>query len=209
MLVFQGDSITDVGRQRAGAAESSAEALGRGYVLSVAGRLQMDQPGAAVHNRGVSGNRVTDLRDRWAEDCLALEPTVLSVLIGVNDTWHGTAKGTPELGTPLETFDRVYRELLEETRSRLPAVRLVIGEPFVLACGAVLEMAFQPEMGQRAELVRGIAADYADVFVPYQSVFDAAAERAAPEYWAADGVHPSVAGHRLMADAWWAAVTEA
>jgi lysophospholipase L1-like esterase len=202
VVLFQGDSITDCGRARDAGPANPADALGRGYAGLAARRLLCDVPGITVHNRGISGNRVTDLRDRWRADCVDLRPTVVSVLIGVNDTWHGVAKGTPDNGVPLDEFDRVYRQLLEETKKQLPGVRLVIGEPFVVEAGAVLEMDFHPDLDERANLVRMIANDYGDVFVPYQEVFDEAVQRAAPDYWAADGVHPSLAGHQLMADAW-------
>ena len=207
VVLFQGDSITDAGRVRDTANASEPERLGRGYALLAAARLRADHPGLVVHNRGISGNRIGDLRDRWDADCLQLRPTVVSILIGVNDTWHGIAKGTPENGTDLETFDRAYRALLEQTRAALPGVKLVIGEPFTLECGAVLEMNFHPDIDERANLVRIIAQEYADAYVPYQAAYDRALQRHAdPAYWAGDGVHPSLAGHQIMADAWQDAV---
>ena len=39
-------------------------------------------------NRGISGNRVRDLRARWQEDCIDLKPDILSILIGINDSWR-------------------------------------------------------------------------------------------------------------------------
>ncbi len=203
VVLFQGDSITDAGRVRDQDHPNATEKLGRGYAQLAAARLMADLPGITVHNRGISGNRITDLRDRWDADCLALKPTVLSVLIGVNDTWHGVAQGTPENGTDLETFDREYRELLDRTRQALPGLKLVIAEPFALECGAVLKMNFHPDIDERANLVRMIAEEYADVYVPFQRVYGQALERRAdPAYWAADGVHPTLAGHQVMADAW-------
>lgn len=207
VVLFQGDSITDAGRVREDPQPNDRDALGHGYPRLAAARLLCDQPGVTVHNRGISGNLVTDLALRWDDDAFALQPTVISILIGVNDTWHGVAKHTPEQGTTLPEFDRVYRNLLQETRDRLPKAKLVIGEPFVLECGAVLEMNFHPDIEARIELVHAIAKDYADVFVPFQSVFNDAIQRAEPAYWAFDGVHPTLAGHQLMADAWLEAVT--
>jgi lysophospholipase L1-like esterase len=206
VLLFQGDSITDATRRKNNPAPNDPASLGDGYARLAAARLLADLPGLTVHNRGVSGNRVTDLRDRWEPDCLALKPTVVSLLIGVNDTWHGVAKGTPENGVPLDEFDRVYRALLDQTRQQLPGVRLVLGEPFTTEAGAVLEMNFHPDLDERANLVRIIARDYGALLVPFQSAFDEAVKRAAPAYWAHDGVHPSLAGHQVMADAWLKAV---
>ncbi|MBB6428801.1 SGNH/GDSL hydrolase family protein [Algisphaera agarilytica] len=206
VVLFQGDSITDCGRDRDRQLANDPASLGNGYANRVAQRLLAELPGVTVHNRGISGNRVWHLRDRWAEDALALKPTVLSILIGVNDTWHGTAKGqpldVPEGGTSLPEFGRIYRELLDRTRAELPDVKLVICEPFALECGAVTELNFHPDIDERAKLVRAIAEDYADVFVPFQTVFNDALAQAGPDHWAGDGVHPSEAGHQLMADAW-------
>ncbi len=210
IVLFQGDSITDALREKNNPQPNDASSLGNGYARLAAARLLADSPGVTVHNRGISGNRVWHLRDRWDADCLALKPTVVSILIGVNDTWHGVAKNqpvdTPEGGTSLPEFDRIYRELLDRTKRSLPGVKLVMGEPFVLECGAVLEMNFHPDIDKRTQLVHAIAEDYADVFVPFQSVFDEAVKRAEPAYWAHDGVHPTLAGHQLMADVWLKAV---
>lgn len=209
-VLFQGDSITDAGRLRENITLNDGPSLGKGYAGLAAARLLAELPGVTVHNRGISGNRVWHLRDRWTQDCVALKPTVLSILIGVNDTWHGTAKGqpldVPEGGTSLPEFDRIYRELLKRTKQELPGVKLVICEPFVLECGAVTEMNFHPDIDERTKLVHAIAKEYADVFVPFQSVFNDAIKRAEPAYWAQDGVHPTLAGHQLMADAWLKAV---
>lgn len=210
VVLFQGDSITDALRLRENIALNDGPSLGKGYACLAAARLLAEQPEITVHNRGISGNRVWSLRDRWTADAIDLKPTVISILIGVNDTWHGTAKGqpldVPEGGTSLTEFDRIYRELLDHTKAQLPGVKLVICEPFVLECGAVTQMNFHPDIDDRAKLVHAIARDYADVFVPFQSVFDDAIKRAEPAYWAADGVHPTLAGHQLMADAWLKAV---
>ncbi|MEM9882872.1 MAG: SGNH/GDSL hydrolase family protein [Planctomycetota bacterium] len=207
VVLFQGDSITDAGRRRVDPMTHRPDALGAGYAAMVAARILADLPGVTVHNRGVSGDRVTDLRDRWDEDCLALRPTVVSVLVGVNDTWHGVAEGTPERGTDPETFERVYRQLLHNTRDALPGVRLVVCEPFVLECGVVPGLDFHPDIDERIARVRAVARDLADVTVRYPAAFAAAlARHDEPAYWAPDGVHPSVAGHQVMADAWLDAV---
>lgn len=207
VVLFQGDSITDCWRSREHAGPNSGESLGRGYVFLAAARLLVAVPGGTlqVFNRGISGNRVTDLAERWKADCLDLRPTVVSILIGVNDTWHGTAKGTPESGVPLDRYELVYRKLLSDTKDALPGVRLVLAEPFVLRCGEV-NAAWFPEIDDRRAIVRRLADEAGATFVAYQSVFDEASKRAPAHYWAADGVHPSLPGHQLMADAWCRAV---
>ena len=205
-VLFQGDSITDAGRDRGGRQPNDAPAMGRGYAYLAMCRLLADRPEdeLAVHNRGISGNRVPDLRARWDADCVALQPDVLSILIGVNDIWHkmeGRSSGT------VAEYESGYAELLEYTRRALPRTALLLCEPFALRCGAVTERWF-PEFDERRAVAARLAQRSGAVFVPFQSVFDRAIQAgSAPQYWAADGVHPTPQGHQLMADAWLAALS--
>jgi lysophospholipase L1-like esterase len=207
-ILFQGDSITDAGRRRpAGDAPipaNDASFLGIGYAAKTAGMLLSRFPDHAlqIHNRGISGDRVTYLKKRWQRDCLDLKPDILSILIGINDTWHGVAKGTPEDGVGLEEFDRVLRELITTTREAFPGLRVVLCEPFTTETGAVLEMNFHPDIDDRRTIVRTIAGEHADVFVPFQDLFDQLCKEAPADHWAYDGVHPSDAGHQRMAEFW-------
>lgn len=201
VVLFQGDSITDAGRSRekAGLANNQA-ALGGGYAWLAAAELLTDRPGDGlqIYNRGISGNKVFQLADRWQQDCLDMKPDVLSILIGVNDIWHtlgGNYQGTVEI------YERDYRALLTRTRKALPNVTLVVCEPFVLRCGAVDEKWFPEFDGYRAS-ARAVARDYNAVFVPFQSMFNEAVKLAPPEHWAGDGVHPTGAGAALMAHGW-------
>ena len=183
---------------------NEVSALGTGYAAKTAGMLLDRYPDheLQIHNRGVSGDRVTYMRDRWQEDCLELKPDVLSILIGINDTWHGIASGTPAEGVGLEEFDRALRKLIADTREALPDLQLVICEPFTTEAGCVLEMNFHPDVDKRRAIVRAIADDEADVFVPFQELFDKLCTQASPAFWAGDGVHPSDAGHQKMAEFW-------
>lgn len=203
VILFQGDSITDAGRLRDRETANDPAGLGRGYAFYAAGLLHEKLPAAklAIHNRGISGNRVTDLQQRWQTDTLDINPDLLSILIGVNDTWHGTAKGTPDHGVPLDKYERVYRQILTDARRQNPELKLILCEPFVLPCGQVNENWF-PEFTQRREIVKNLADEFAAIFVPLQSTFDRAQDHAEPEAWANDGVHPTLAGHMLMAKTW-------
>ncbi len=210
VVLFQGDSITDGGRARDNQTANDPEGLGRGYVFYAAGLLHEALPGGklAVYNRGILGDRVTDLQRRWQVDTLNLKPDVLSVLIGVNDTWHGVVSGMPENGVPLDRYEQVYRQILTEAKDYLPGLKLVLCEPFVLPCGVVNDQWF-PEFARRREIVKRLANEFGAVFAPFQRAFDEAGHRAAPEAWAPDGVHPTLAGHMLLAKAWIAAVNAA
>ncbi len=208
VVLFQGDSITDMGRdrRREGTA-NDARAMGNGYTL-LAGAHLLAQYCAAdlkVYNRGISGHKVFQLADRWDKDCIALKPNVVSILIGVNDIWHmlnGQYDGT------IEVYERDYHVLIERTQRELPGVKLVICEPFVLRCGAVNDKWFPEFDGYRAA-AKQVATDFNAVFVPFQSMFDEAVKTTAPNYWAGDGVHPTMAGASLMAQTWLDAVAKA
>ena len=139
-----------------------------------------------------------DLAARWQADCIDLQPTVLSILIGVNDIWH-KLNGKYE-GTVADYADG-YRKLIEDTHSKLPETRIVICEPFVLKCGAVSDKWF-PEFDERREVAVKLAAEFKLTLIAFQQMFNRAIEQAPPEYWAADGVHPTLAGHALMATEW-------
>ena len=201
VVLFQGDSITDAGRSREKAADANQQpGLGNGYAWLAAAGLLVDHADASlkVFNRGVSGNKVFQLADRWDADCLDLKPNLLSILIGVNDIWHklnGEYQGTVQI------YERDYVALLERTRKALPNIKLVLCEPFVLRCGAVSEKWF-PEFDEYRAAAKRVAEKFKAPFVPFQSMFDQAVKYAPPEHWAKDGVHPSGSGAALMAHEW-------
>ena len=202
VVLFQGDSITDAGRNRGAEGRANdAGMLGRGYPHHIAahGLSKFPELDLKIYNRGISGNKVPDLAARWDKDCLELKPALLSILIGVNDIWH-KLNGNYDGG--VDEYEKGYTALLERTRTALPDIRIVVCEPFVLRCGAVNEKWF-PEFDERRAAAKRVAEAAGAKFVPFQSTFDdAVAAGSKPEYWARDGVHPSVAGHGLMAKTW-------
>jgi lysophospholipase L1-like esterase len=204
MILFQGDSITDCGRAPGAKEANEPAGLGRGYVLLAAARLLADRPkdDLKIYNRGVSGDKVFQLARRWHADCLELEPDLLSILVGVNDLGH---KFVEPYDRTVEDYERDYHHLLDRTRRELPRVKLVICEPFVLRCGFVDGRWF-PEFDEYRAAAKRQAEAFGAKFVPFQKVFDRAAEKAPPSWWAPDGIHPTLAGHYLMAQAWLKAV---
>lgn len=199
-ILFQGDSITDVGRDRAHGTPNNQDGLGGGYPLFVAAALRDRYPkrDLAISNRGVSGNTVTDLTARWDTDTLALRPDLLSILIGVNDLWHtldGNYDGTPE------KYHAGYRSLIESTRTALPGVKLVILEPFALKTGAVTDKWF-PEFDAFRAAAKDVAHAAHVTWIPLHDNFQKLARDTGPSYWLGDGVHPTLAGHAEIARRW-------
>ena len=201
VFLFQGDSITDCGRDRGAEANANHNtALGPGYAGKIGGALLAEYPGRnlQIFNRGISGHRVVDLYARWKCDAINLAPDVISILIGVNDTWHEFGGKN---GVELDRFEQVYRMMLQLTQARLPEVKLVLCEPFVLPTGVVTPD-WQVDICGRQEIVARLAQEFGAILVPFQTMFNEALQEAGPEYWTGDGVHPTPAGHARMAAFW-------
>ncbi|MCG6187136.1 SGNH/GDSL hydrolase family protein [Maribellus maritimus] len=200
-VLFQGDSITDAGREKEKELPNNPGSFGHGYAFLAASALlnALPEEQLTIYNRGISGNKVYQLADRWEKDCLDLKPDVLSILIGVNDYWHkrnGRYDGT------IEIYENDYRALLKRTKENLPGVRLVICEPFyVLNTKSVDETWVEP-MKQYQAAAKRIAKEFDAFWVPFQNVFDEAIKYAPETYWTGDGVHPAMPGAQLMAEAW-------
>ena len=206
VLLFQGDSITDAGRDRTVTTPNAIRALGAGYPLLLYAMLRERHPerDLQVFNRGISGNVVPDLQARWQGDTLDLKPDILSILIGVNDVWHTIGKSPAD--EVVRTYESGYAALLDRTRAALPSVKVVVLEPFVLRTGAVTEAWF-PEFDQMRAASRRVADHAGARFVALHEMFQKRAAKTGPAYWAADGVHPTAAGHEAIARAWVDTVT--
>ena len=198
VIVFQGDSITDEGRKKDVLEPNDNKALGKGYAAMAAGHILLANPGMDIkcYNRGISGNKVPDLAARWDQDTVALKPDILSILIGVNDLWHTLAFGKTYKGT-IQDYEAGYRALIERSQKEIPGVRIVICEPFTTRTTDD----FKPLAEYRA-VSRKLADEMKLTFVPFQSLFDEAVKSAPAEFWLWDGIHPSAAGHAVMAHAW-------
>lgn len=199
VILFQGDSITDCGRN------CELDTMGNGYANMASAMYLANNPEAGVKfiNRGISGNRVKDLQARWEEDCIVLKPDILSILIGINDTWRRYSVNDP---TSVEAYKAGYRDILERTKAANPNIRIILCEPFVLPVKEGQDL-WREDLDPKIQAVRKLALEYAVVYVPLDGVFAQACVQQNPSFWAADGVHPTPAGHALIAKAWLKAVT--
>ena len=199
-ILFQGDSITDGGRGRGG---DPNHALGHSYAFLIAARYGASLPERHLvfFNRGISGNKVPQLAARWQKDTLDLKPTIVSILIGVNDIWHPLNDGKE---VSAEAFEAGYDKLLADTVAALPNVKLVLGEPFILPGKATSPKweVWQGHLKKFQAVVEKLGKKYNAPVVHYQKMFDNAVKQAPAEYWIWDGVHPTYAGNQLMADEW-------
>jgi len=198
LILFQGDSITDGGRARTG--NDMNHIMGQDYAYLLAAHIGADIPERNIRflNRGISGERVVDLAMRWHEDTIALKPNILSILVGINDQFGSKGPITAE------EYEAAYDKMLAETIAALPTTKIVLGEPFLLPVGKHVanytqEMA---ELKKRQAAVARLGTKYHLPVIHYQQVFDGAQAHAPAAYWCWDGIHPTYAGHALMAREW-------
>lgn len=196
-VVFYGDSITDAGRDHHQEAD-----LGCGYVRAVtATALAADSSaGLAFYNRGVSGNRTLDLVDRFDRDVRPLAPTLLSILVGINDTWRRYDSGD---ATTAAQYEAGYRRILDAA-SELPGLRIVMIDPFLLPLDPE-QAGWREDLDPKIAVVHTLAAEYGACLIEADRLFAQAALQDSPRMWVHDGVHLTPAGHEMLARAWLAA----
>ena len=207
-LLFQGDSITDMkwGRNQ----KDRNHYLGHSYVFLLASRLGVDMADANLEffNRGVSGNKVSDLRKRWQKDAIEINPDWLTVLIGVNDVSQG--RGQP---VDLKKWEQDYRHILNQSRRANPKLKIILMDPFVLRMTRLNSDAqwkyWRGEIDKLGKIVVRLAKDFNAIHIETQKIFDQAANQVSPGNWIWDGVHPLPQGHELIARNWLQAVAKA
>lgn len=202
VFLFQGDSITDGNRGRS---KDPNHIMGHGYAFSVASRVGADfaEAGHTFYNRGISGNRIPDLEKRWQEDTLDLKPDALSVMVGINDASMMIKKETVA-ASDIESYENGYRTLLQKSREQNPSLLIVLCHPFVFPVGRVNDNweKYKTTVAKLTDSVKKLASEFNAVLVDFSPVFDKAFRRAPMDYWIWDGIHPTVAGHELMAREW-------
>ena len=205
-ILFQGDSITDAGRAR-----DNDINIGRGYAHFVKANFNYTRP--LQHefiNRGVSGNKITDVYTRIRCDIINQKPDFMSMLVGINDIWQEYDFGGKN-GVSAKKYETIYNMMIEEIKEELPDVKILIMAPFVLDASATAGCladgrnkyeVFREEAEMRAEASKRVAERYSLGFLPLQCEFDKASAIGGASYWTSDGVHPTEAGHSLIADLW-------
>ena len=188
-LLFQGDSITDAGRSR-----SDIHNLGNGYPKYAAEQIAKRHPFDNIEfiNLGISGNRAESLRERWQSDCVDIQPDVVSIHIGINDTWHRAAEKN---WMPHEYFEECYRSILTDIKEKTSA-KIIILEQFLLP--APDKEFFRVDLDPKIQITRKLAREYADVFIPLDGMLAAECLDRDYTFWSADGVHPNENGSRLI-----------
>ncbi|WP_368645161.1 SGNH/GDSL hydrolase family protein [Alkalibacterium putridalgicola] len=203
-LLFIGDSITDAGRDR-----TDPDDLGQGFPLLVSAYLQTNMPEQRLTflNRGIGGDKLSDVKNRWEEDCLDLDPDIVTLLIGINDTWRNQDNNHIVTEEELAVFESDYRFLLKSLHQRTDA-RVILMEPFVLPYPKD-RMNWRRDLDPRIQIVRKMAKEYQTELIPLDGLMNAQGIKNGFSYYTGeDGVHPTVAGHGYIAKAWLDAVID-
>lgn len=189
-ILFQGDSITDAGRER-----GDYHDLGWGYPRYAAETIKNRHPGTEFEfiNLGISGDEAQHLRARWQTDCIGFSPDVVSVMVGVNDTWHYAEN---QNWMPDAYFEECYRHILSEVKTKTNA-KIIMLEQYLLPFPD--KEFFRVDLDRKIQVTRRLAREFADVFVPLDGIFAAHCIGEEPTAWSEDGVHPNEAGARLIA----------
>lgn len=191
-ILFQGDSITDCHRKY-----EKYDDLGEGYVLYTVNALKNEFPELDIEyiNRGISGNRTENLLERIDNDLVDIQPDIVTLLLGINDTWHKYMIGRD---TPTERFYANYEEIILTIKERTNA-KLIILEPFLLYNMNKDNM--REDLNEKIDCVRKLALKYADYFIPLDAEFvSATVAGAINTELSADGVHPAEQGKQLIAN---------
>ncbi|MCX5774611.1 MAG: SGNH/GDSL hydrolase family protein [Fusobacteria bacterium] len=200
-ILFQGDSITDA-KRRIGM--FLGRRLGYGYVDLIAKQLKHEGYRHKIVNRGIAFNRTSDLLKRWQRDSLVINPDVLSLLVGINDSWHGFTKRG---GVSLEGFEENYRKMLMDMREKKTNVKIILGIPYVSDFGFVEEV-WAKEIPLRGEAIKKVAREFSAYVVDYPKAFESALKMYSNKQLFIDGVHPTKLGHEIMANVWLKCIKE-
>lgn len=196
-FLFQGDSITDAFRLK----DSNLQYFGYGYATMVAGQLHQKHPGQfEFFNRGVSGDRTVDLYARIKKDVINLKPDYMSLLVGVNDIGHDFTQCN---GVSPEKYEKMLTMYLSEIQEALPNIKIVILEPFIADGEFTREQGpeLRPQIEKVAAAAKRVAEKFNFPFVPLQKTFDAWVQKYGETYVTHEGVHPTNAGHSVIANA--------
>lgn len=193
-VLFYGDSITDAGRNRE-AAPNDPNGWGRGYAFLAASQLSADFAdwNLTFSNKGISGNRIYDLEDRLERDVLSLNPTVVSILIAINDTWRRYDSNKESV---IEEFTASYTRVLERLTGA--GIRVLLLEPFLLPVPED-RATWRVDLDPKIHAIRDLARQFNTGYLALDGIFATASTKRESAFWLPDGVHPSAAGHALIA----------
>ena len=202
-ILFQGDSITDCGRNR-----DDFYGMGNGYANFVKATLGLDFPEEYEFiNRGISGDRVVSVYARIKRDFINLKPDYASIYVGVNDVWHEISQ---QNGVDTPKFEKIYSMMLDEIIEACPDIKLMLITPFVIEGKGTCNDEehpdrfdrFRSDVDEKIAVVKKLGEKYGLPVIELQPAFDEAMKKAPSEYWTKEGVHPTPCGHEIIKRLW-------
>ena len=201
-LLFIGNSITDCERR-----EPPYGPLGCGYVNFAANFLLAARPdlNLTIENRGISGDTTSELLARWDQDCLALKPDVVSIMIGINDLWRkfSDCLERQQLHVVPDDYESNYRQILTQLSNECES-QVILMEPFMFCDEPDNPML--AELPSYIETVHKLAGEFNAVLVPIHTNYMKLTGRRPADQWAEDTVHPTTWAHAWIARQWLEAV---
>lgn len=193
LVLFQGDSITDAGRNR-----EISEDLAGGYAGKAAALFRARHPELGVRflNRGISGDRSSDMLNRWQTDCIDCKPDVISIMIGINDTWRRYDSGLP-------TTAKEYADNLESAlrQAKETGARIVVISPYLLPAEDKAHWRAE-DLDDKQAACKALAEQYADAYLPMDDIFREYLASHPDADCSPDGVHPNDLGAQIIAEHW-------
>ena len=197
-ILFQGDSVTDAGRDR-----SNPHDLGEGYPKYAAAMLQDSFPQVDFEfiDLGISGNRTENLVERLERDFVDIQPDIVSIMIGINDVWH---RHSHNILTTDEDIERNLRTVLETLKSRTNA-RILIIQPLLMESANPNVAELREELTIAQAIIKRLADEYADAYLPLDTILNTETKEE-PTYYTADGIHPTPNGACYIGEAYLKAI---
>ena len=197
-ILFQGDSVTDAGRDRSNPAD-----LGEGYPKFASAMIQDSYPDTEFEfvDLGISGNRTEHLVARLESDFIEIQPDIVSIMIGINDVWHHYSHA---IETTDEQFESNYRTVLDAIKSRTKA-RILMIQPFLLETVDPAKQVLCEELARKQAIIKRLADEYADAYLPLDEILHQEVD-AEPAEYSRDGVHPTPDGACRIGEAYLGAI---
>ncbi|WP_053365856.1 SGNH/GDSL hydrolase family protein [Bacillus sp. FJAT-27245] len=192
-IVFIGDSITHWEK-------SESNPIGTGYVRLLHDYLKVTYPewDMEIVNKGISGNRVSDLAERWNQDVLSLQPDFVSISIGINDVWRQLDSPEIEQIYP-DRYEEIYESLLADLREKTNAA-IILMEPTVI--GEEIQSEGNRKLSPYVEIVHKLGERYGATIVPTHQAFISFLKKGKGYPLTLDGVHMNSMGNMLIAKTW-------
>ena len=189
-VLFQGDSITDAGRNRL-ARHSLA-----GYPRKTAEILEKEHPGKySFFNRGISGNRTKNLLMRYRRHFVKMRPDVVTVMIGINDVWRKYDRNDP---TSPEQYEANLVKLFTGIKQDTGA-KIIVLSPYLTSGTDGKWNVMRGDVDIFIEVCKKVADKYADKYIYTDGPMNEANEKYPHEQVSQDGVHPAEKGQEILA----------